>query len=208
MIPGEYSETGPSCGIKLADGPRSLRCLDVDSERAAPGGPLNVYPCYTRWHQMFSFGNGTVAPRGAVHVSLQAHVARELKKKKEGEEVHRHLCLGVEGRGNMEEPWIEYEEEEMEELDPWEKDDVDVYLNGRKSLQLWSGQQLQTTPCSNEGGVIEWFYIPFIVEEFDDDVEESPEGTVEDEAKESPEGTAGDEVEESSEGRAEDEEEL
>ena len=98
MIPGEYSETGPSCGIKLADGPRSLRCLDVDSERAVPGGPLNVYPCYTRWHQMFSFGNGTVAPRGAVHVSLQAHVARELKKKKkEGEEVHRHLCLGVEG---------------------------------------------------------------------------------------------------------------
>lgn len=167
MIPGEYSEKGPSCGIKLGDGPRKGRCLDIDSESTEPGGKVHVYPCYTRWHQMYSFGNGTIAPRGSIHVSLPLHVARE-KKKKEGE-VHPHLCLGVVGRGDMEESWIEYTAEEMETFDPWEHDDVDHYSNGRKSLQLWSGEQLQSTPCSNEGAVIEWYYIPFIVENYEDE---------------------------------------
>ena len=72
----------------------------------------------------------------------------------------------------MEEAWIEFSKEEMEQLDPWEHDDVERYPNGRKSLQLWSGQQLQTTPCSNAGAVIEWYYVPFIVEEYPEDPEE------------------------------------
>mmetsp|Transcript_18224 Transcript_18224/g.32102 ORF Transcript_18224/g.32102 Transcript_18224/m.32102 type:complete len:349 (-) Transcript_18224:53-1099(-) len=177
MIPGEYSEKGPGCGIKLGDGVRAGRCLDVQQEHHEPGGLLHVYPCYTRWHQMFSFGNGTIAPRGAVHTSLPLHIAREMRKKED--EVHQHLCIGVVGRGDAEETWIEYTEEEMEEYDPWELDDVEVYPNGRKSLQLWSGQQLQTTPCSNEGGVIEFYYVPFIVEEFEDEAEESSEDMTE-----------------------------
>ncbi|KAL7531217.1 hypothetical protein ACHAXR_007947 [Thalassiosira sp. AJA248-18] len=175
MIPGEYAERGPSCGIKLGDGPRTGRCLDVQSEITAPGGLLNVYPCYSKWHQLFSFGNGTIAPRGGIHATLPLHMARESKK--EGKEVHQHLCFGVVGRGDADESeWIEWTEEEEEELDPWEHPDVDVYPNGRKSLQLWNGQQLQTTPCSNKGGVIEWYYVPFIVEEYDDETEESAEG--------------------------------
>jgi len=180
MIPGEYSEKGPSCGIKLGDGPRRGRCIDVQSEQKGPGGLLHVFPCYTRWHQMYSFGNGTIAPRGAIHASLPFHITRELRKKNEGE-VHQHLCLGVVGRGDADETWIEYTEEEMEEYDPWEYDDVEVYPNGRKSLQLWSGEQLQTTPCSNEGGVIEWFYVPFIVEEYDEEheAEANPEDMTE-----------------------------
>ena len=100
--------------------------------------------------------------------------------RKKEDEVHQHLCLGVVGRGDVEETWIEYTEEEMEEFDPWELPDVEVYPNGRKSLQLWSGQQLQTTPCSNEGGVIEFYYVPFIVEEFEDEGEEISEDMTED----------------------------
>ena len=183
MIPGIYSEKGPSCGIKIGDGPRQGRCLDVESDRNEPGGLINVFPCYTRWHQLFSFGNGMIAPRGAIHSSLPAHIAKQLKKKEK--EVHQHLCLGVVGRGDADETaWIEDEEDENEEWDPWEYSDVATYPNGRKSLQLWSGQQLQTTPCSNEGGVIEWYFVPFIVEQYDDD------GTKE-EGNESAEGIEG-----------------
>jgi len=83
----------------------------------------------------------------------------------------------------MEDTWTEYTEEEMEEYDPWEHDDVEHYPNGRKSLQLWSGHQLQTTPCKNTGAVIEWYYIPLIVEEYEDESGDTPEdGTAADAA--------------------------
>ena len=178
MIPGDYSERGPSCGIKVGDGLRAGRCLDVQSDRTQPGGLMHVFPCYTRWHQIFSFGNGTIAPRGSVHASLPLHMTRELKKKET--EVYQHLCLGVPGRGETEETWIEWSEEEEAEWDPWELPDAEVYPSGRKSLQLWSGHQLQTTPCSNKGGVLEWYYVPFIVEEYDDEEsDESAEGVIE-----------------------------
>lgn len=178
MIPGEYAVKGPSCGIKIGDGPRQGRCLDVQSEITDPGGLLNIYPCYTKWHQLFSFGNGTIAPRGSIHASLPLHMARQLENK-EGGEVHQHLCLGVVGRGDMHDEWIEWTEEEMEELDPWEHPDVETYPNGRKSLQLWSGEQLRTTPCSNKGAVIEWYFVPFIVEEYDEEEEKKGETVTE-----------------------------
>ncbi len=168
MIPGVYAKKGPSCGIKIGDGPRRGRCLDVQSEVTRPGGLLNVYPCTTKWYQLFSFGNGTIAPRGGIHASLPLHMARQQETKEK--EVHQHLCLGVVGRGNANESaWIA--DDESEDWDPWEYDDVDRYPNGRKTLQLWHGQQLQTTPCSNEGGVIEWLYVPFIVEKYDNENE-------------------------------------
>lgn len=167
MIPGIYSSKGPSCAIKIGDSARRGRCLDVESEHTKPGGYMNVYPCSTKWHQLFSFGNGTIAPRGAIHASLPLHMARQLEKKEKV--VHQHLCLGVFGRGDVDESaWIEDEDEDAP-WDPWEYDDVERYPNGRKSLQLWSGHQLQSTPCSNVGGVIEWYYVPFIVEEYEED---------------------------------------
>ena len=176
MIPGEYTPTGPKCMIKIGDGARAGRCLDVESEHTRPGGLLNVYPCYTRWHQLFSFGNGTIAPRGSIHASLPLHMVRQLESKET--EVHGHLCLGVKGRGDMDEStWKEEEdeeegkkdeEEEEKGLRPWERPDADVYPSGKKSLQLWSGEQLQTTPCSNEGSVIEFYYVPFIIESYED----------------------------------------
>jgi hypothetical protein len=93
------------------------------------------------------------------------------QKETKEKEVHQHLCLGVVGRGNADESeWTA--DDESEDWDPWEYDDVERYPNGRKTLQLWSGQQLQTTPCSNEGGVIEWLYVPFIVEKYDNETTE------------------------------------
>jgi len=179
MIPGEYSVTGPKCMLKIGDGARAGRCLDVDSERNQPGGLMHIYPCVTKWHQLFSFGNGTIAPRGAIHASLPLHIVRQLENKKKN--VTAQLCLGVKGRGDADESsWDEdkgkNEEEEKEDNQdaevgphPWEQPDADLYPNGRKSLQLWSGQQIQTTPCSNSGAVIEWYYVPFIIEDYGDE---------------------------------------
>jgi len=173
MIPGVYAEKGPSCGIKVGDGLRKGRCLDVESEITRPGGMLNVYPCAWKWYQLFSFGNGTIAPRGSIHASLPLHMARQQEKK--DKQVYQHLCLGVYGRGNANESeWKTVDENEP--WDPWECDDderscdnIEKYSNGRKSLQLWRGQHLETTPCSNEGGVNEWLYVPFIVEKYDNE---------------------------------------
>lgn len=179
MIPGEYSVTGPKCMLKIGDGARAGRCLDVDSERTQPGGLMHIYPCVTKWHQLFSFGNGTIAPRGAIHASLPLHIVRQLENKKKN--VTAQLCLGVKGRGDADESsWDEdkgkNEEEEKEDNQdaevgphPWEQPDAELYPNGRKSLQLWSGQQIQTTPCSNSGAVIEWYYVPFIIEDYGDE---------------------------------------
>lgn len=175
MIPGGYSDTGPQCLLKLGDGARAGRCLDVESTKTLPGGLMNVYPCSTKWHQIFAFGNGTIAPRGAIHATLPPHMVKQHEHKKEP--VSAHLCIGVEGRGDADETlWKtqkekeeekkkETEIEEDEELDPWEEPDAEVGANGRKLLNLWNGQHLRTTPCSNEGAVLEFFFVPFIVEE-------------------------------------------
>lgn len=142
---------------------------------------MNVYPCSTKWHQIFAFGNGTIAPRGAIHATLPPHMVKQHEHKKEP--VSAHLCIGVEGRGDANETlWKtqkekeaeekakqETEVEEDEELDPWEEPDAEVGANGRKLLTLWNGQHLRTTPCSNVGAVLEFFFVPFIVEESEEE---------------------------------------
>lgn len=174
MTPGTYSASGPQCLLKLGDGARAGRCLDVESERTLPGGRLNVFPCSTKWHQVFAFGNGTLAPRGGIHATVPPHIVKQHEHKKEP--VSPHLCFGVQGRGDANETlWekpTEKKEEtdaEEEELDPWEVPDAPVGQNGRKLLHLWNGQQMRTTPCSNEGAVIEFFFVPFIVEEAEEE---------------------------------------
>lgn len=170
MIPGVYTPAGPKCMLKIGDGPRAGRCADTESAVTKPGGLLNIFPCYTRWHQLFSFGNGDIAPRGAIHTSLPSQVTRKLKPHEKAQ--NEHLCFGVIGRGDADESqWLEEEDSEDEELWPWEHEDVPVYENGRKKLGLWKGQQIQTTPCSNVGGALEWYFVPFIVEEYNEDGE-------------------------------------
>ena len=173
MIPGGFSITGPQCLLKLGDGARAGRCLDVESTKTLPGGLMNVYPCSTKWHQIFAFGNGTIAPKGAIHATLPPHIVKQHEHKKEP--VSAHLCIGLQGRGDAnetawEKPKKETEEntaenKEDDELDPWEDPDATIGPDGRKLMHLWNGQKLRTTPCSNEGAVLEFFFVPFIVEE-------------------------------------------
>lgn len=168
MTPGDYSPTGPKCMIKIGDSIRKGRCLDVESERTKPGAFLNIYPCDAKWHQLFSFGNGDSVPSGSIHVSLPPNIAAK--------ESNIHLCLGVQGRSESdEEEWVRPEhDDDPDGYWPWEMDNAtDYYENGYKSLKYWDQIQLQTTPCSNEGAVIEFLYVPFIIEEYDNNEGES-----------------------------------
>ena len=73
-----------------------------------------------KWHQLFSFGNGTINPRSSIHASLPLHMARQQEKK--DKQLYQHLCLGEFGRGNANESeWKTINENE--DWDPWEYDD-------------------------------------------------------------------------------------
>ena len=156
---GNFSGTGPGCMITQIDGVRAGRCLDAESAmQARPGGAALVYPCAKRWHQFFSFGNGDVAPRNAIHTSIPGHIVRELRSDGYPEQ-EQHLCLGVRGRGDKDEDdWEVDEDDANEDLVP------DGELN-ETALRKWIGMQVVSTQCSNKDAVIEWLYVPFIVEE-------------------------------------------
>ncbi|KAL7434602.1 hypothetical protein ACHAXM_004281 [Skeletonema potamos] len=177
MTPGEYSQTGPKCMLKVGDGIRKGRCLDVESTRTKPGAYLNIYPCEAKWHQLFSFGNGDIVPRGGVHVSPPKHILTK--------DSAIHLCLGVQGRSDEDEDgWLRPEhDDDPNELWPWDLENAtEYYESGFKSLKYWDGIQLQTTPCSNRGAVVEFLYVPFIVEEYDKTDEGEPTDSKESDA--------------------------
>jgi len=85
------------------------------------------------------------------------------------------MCLGVAQRGGKDEDdWFgEREEffESYEDLDE-ELEDTEEEDTEYQSLLYWLGKQLMTTRCSNEGAVIKWTLVPFIVEEEEEEEEE------------------------------------
>ena len=197
MTPGRYSTTGPSCLLTQLDGLRAGRCLDSESDRLQPGGKVHVYPCIHRWNQFFSIGNGFPTPRGSIHTNVPKHIKKRIESRGKTQELY--LCLGVEGRGEVKE-------------DDWEVDrgksirhDLEVLPNATneqhdsaeiEQLNDWSGKQLVAIPCSNDDAVIEWLFIPYIVEVID----ENESGEIVDgnmfESSQTSEFSSGDEEEE------------
>lgn len=160
---GNFSRTGPGCMITQADGIRAGRCLDADSGiQPSPGGTAQVYPCAKRWHQFFSFGNGEVTPRNAIYSTIPRFIVHGLKQNGHPEQ-EQYLCLGVRGRGHKDEgAWVE--DTQMEEGEHLVPDNLDRE-EGLLQLHKWNGMQLVSTQCSNKGAIIEWIYVPFIVED-------------------------------------------
>jgi len=187
---GTYNPTGPRCTITMMDGLRTGRCLSGESQDPQPGGPVHVFPCMQRWYQYLSFGNGKDTPAGSIHTTVPSHTRRRIKET--GREQEAYMCLGVRGRGKLdEEDWFgkrgyqdesESDSEDSEEsesdseednennvADRIDKDsfsvDGDELQNsedGLDDLSDWEGSQLIATRCSNIGAVIEWILVPFI----------------------------------------------
>lgn len=202
--PTQYSPTGPRCSLTLADGLRQGRVLDAETERVQPGGVLHAFPSVHRWHQFFSFGSNLIEKNnnentpiiGSIHTVVPQHVIKTINRK--GRTQGKYMCLGVYGRGSLdEEEW----EEDLENIPSEElitsntiklnDNIIDENSNQQNnnhlrrnnttnmnnddkvvsSLQEWSNQRLITTRCDNVDAVIEWVAVPFIKSE-----EEESEG--------------------------------
>jgi len=161
--------------LKQIDGLRAGRCMDGDFGNDKPGGKAHVFPCVQRWHQFFSVGNGTLAPSGSLHVTIPRHIVRTIEKGDKKQEAH--LCLGVCGRGGTEEDWPDEvcgkTQEQKDDFMPVRTRYPDDSL---VPLKKWKGKHLVTTRCSNTDSVVEFFYVPFILEDVADT--EQPEQNV------------------------------
>jgi len=152
--------------IKQMDGLREGRCLDTDSESLQPGGATRVYPCFNRWYQFLSFGDGRLAPRGSIFSTIPSQMVRQIHNL--GHEQIPYMCLGVLGRGDQDEVHWDEGEDEGGELTvaagPGSRNES--FKAGEwEPLSEWMEQELVTTQCTNVGAVIEWLFVPFIVEE-------------------------------------------
>jgi hypothetical protein len=104
------------------------------------------------------------------------------------------MCLGIVGRGNLdEEDWLGTREDDEEartvkhiyrwkrdrwmrrerqkKLDDANEDTVvmdEEEAEGLQPLHLWENKQLIATRCSNDGAVVEWIVVPFMYEEAPD----------------------------------------
>ena len=175
MSTGEFSEIGPSCMLKQFGGLRHGRCLDVESERIEPGGQLQVYPCSNKWHQTFSFGNGTLASIGAVHATVPRHIVNAIRKR--GKTQASQLCLGVLCRSALK-PDV-WDEDLRQGLDYLKSADFvpKKAMHCRHSgltlpLHLWKFKNVVTVPCTDTGNVIDFIVVPFIREDSEDDQED------------------------------------
>lgn len=153
--------------LKQVDGLRAGRCTDGDFGNDTPGGKAHVFPCIQRWHQFFSVGNGTLAPSGSLHVTIPSHIVRTIEKGDKKQEAH--LCVGVCGRGGTEDDWPDEVCGKTQE----EKDDMmpvsTRYPDGSLvPLKKWKSKHLVTTRCSNTDSVVEFLYVPFIVDDMID----------------------------------------
>jgi hypothetical protein len=124
----------------------------------------------------------------SIHTNVPLHIRKRIAET--GREQEAYMCLGVAGRGKLdEEDWLgvrksnedeeSSDDEENELMDEIDHDNFslegdDEGENGSKldedgfpPLSQWEGKQLIATRCSNVGAVIEWVVVPFIVEEFD-----------------------------------------
>ena len=161
--PGVYSPTGPRCQLKQMDGQRSGRCFDAESGKSQPGGRTQVFPCSDKWYQFVSFGDGIHAPVGSMFTKIPSHIVKQIINL--GHDQIQFMCLGVFGRGAQDEDdWDAAIDEPL--LNSTQQQSFGAITAGEYApLAEWLEQEIITTRCTNIGGVIEWQFVPFIVED-------------------------------------------
>lgn len=149
--------------LKQVDGFRAGRCYDCQSDSAQPGGSTRVFPCTHEWYQFVSFGDGRLAPQGSLYSTIPSHIVKQINNL--GHDYSAHMCLGVYGRGDRDETDWEDEEYQQQIRDGTLPKLQPVDPNKTwDPLADWEGAEIITTLCSNLGAVIEWAFVPFIVE--------------------------------------------
>ena len=180
--PGVYSPTGPRCQLKQMDGQRSGRCFDAESGKSQPGGRTQVFPCSDKWYQFLSFGDSVHAPVGSLYTKIPSHIVKQIINL--GHDQIQFMCLGVVGRGDRDEEDWDTATDEPASNSARRQSLETTKMDEFAPLAEWLEQEIITTQCTNTGGVIEWQFVPFIVEEAT-----SVEETTEEEPVDESEGT-------------------
>lgn len=141
--------------LQQRDGLRAGRCWDGGPlTLLQPGGPTQVYPCVREWFQFVSFGDGRIAPKGALFSTIPSHIAKQIAQRGSGE--MPFMCVGVHERGTDDElQW------NGKAYVPAAQESV-VHKTNDAPLSEFRGKPVITTQCSNVGAVIEWVFVPFI----------------------------------------------
>jgi hypothetical protein len=170
---GNYSVTGPRCMLKQMDGMRAGRCFDGQSESMQPGGSSQVYPCWgQKWFQFLSFGDGERAVLGSLYNTIPSHSVTQIQKL--GHSVIPYMCLGVYGRGDNDElDWDDEGYTTRKQDSGTGADNGESAHTDVSSLSEWVGEGVVTTQCSNAHAVIEWVFVPYVVESQTEDEDES-----------------------------------
>ena len=162
---GKYSATGPRCMLQQLDGIRAGRCPDGGSTAFQPGGETQVYPCMREWYQFVSFGDGSIAPPGSLYSTIPFHIVKQIRAM--GHDHIPFMCLGVFERGDRD----EYDWDDVEHQNELHNNvgiNYSSYLGETETwapLSQFQDARIVTTQCSNIGAVIEWVFVPFILEE-------------------------------------------
>lgn len=163
---GSYSATGPRCMLQQVDGIRAGRCLDGGSSNFQPGGETQVFPCMREWYQFVSFGDGQVAPIGTLYSTVPLHIVKQIHAK--GHPQIPYMCLGVFGRGDLDEPnWDDEDETQLLENSQMKSRTI-ADINVTKEwppLSEFKESRVVMTQCTNVGALIEWVFVPFILED-------------------------------------------
>jgi hypothetical protein len=162
---GKHSSS--HCLIKILGSRRAGYCIDIQGERLEPGGQMQVFPCMNKWHQMFGFGDEEVAPIGSIHSSIPKNVLNTILHK--GKDQAAQLCFGASGRGgNKYDSWSEDDDTVNLDTDDFvpKKSELDPYFDKDEvpPLSLWQDKFLVTVPCADTSAVIEFVFVPFVVE--------------------------------------------
>jgi hypothetical protein len=173
--------------LKQMDGIRTGRCYDGHPGSLQPGGPTQVYPCVHQWYQFVSFGDGEHAPLGSIYSTIPLHIVKQINNL--GHAQTAYMCFGVYGRSDDDE--LEWDDEnyvkgsERESDEPvGDAEDGDAEEEN-PPLSEWEGEEIITTQCANKKAVIEWVYVPYVVE--DDDDEEADDSEPEEQNQEATE---------------------
>lgn len=175
---GNYSSTGPRCRLKQMDGQRSGRCIDADAGKSDLGGRTQVFPCTDKWYQLVSFGDGVHAPLGSIYIKVPSHIVRQLHRI--GQQSSQFMCFGV---GN--------ETEEAVSGQELASGGKEMHVDSVPALTPPSNrvhQKIITVPCTDSNSVIEWLFVPYIVEEGsvnDSETNATEQGITHDSAEES-----------------------
>jgi hypothetical protein len=132
--------------------------LDGESLDVQPGGLVHIFPCTRRWHQYLSFGNGKEVPAGAIHTTVPLHTRKRIAET--GREQEAYMCLGLAGRGNLdEEDWLgtrgdDEEEETDEEAETDEEEETDGEETEEEEEESDEEEETDELDDANEDAVV------------------------------------------------------